>query len=84
MERGNRITLKLELKNNHIEDVRVEVTAPQPPFHVNHSSFKVQKKKYLRLPIEFQPTRPGRFTDVVKFQSSRGDNLVLQLSAECR
>ncbi|XP_052232648.1 uncharacterized protein LOC127845662 isoform X2 [Dreissena polymorpha] len=84
MERGNRIMLKLELKNNHMEDVKVEVTAPQPPFHVNHSSFKIQKKKYLRLPIEFQPTRPGRFTDVVKFQSSKGDNLILHLSAECR
>ncbi|XP_052245393.1 centrosomal protein of 192 kDa-like isoform X1 [Dreissena polymorpha] len=84
MERGNRSMLRLELKNNHMEDVKVEVTAPQPPFHVNHSSFKIQKKKYLRLPIEFQPTRPGRFTDVVKFQSSKGDNLILQLSAECR
>ena len=42
------------------------------------------KKRYLRFPVEFEPSRPGSYTDVVKFQSSKGENLILKVEGQCK
>ncbi|XP_053402304.1 uncharacterized protein LOC123548511 isoform X2 [Mercenaria mercenaria] len=83
VKRGESIKMKVDMKNSHMEEVQVEVTAPKPPFHMKHPRFKVAKKRYIKLPVEFRPTRGGSFSDVVKFQSSKGENLVLKVIGNC-
>jgi len=39
---GEVVTLKLELRNGHLEDIQVAVTAPRPPFYVKHRHLKIQ------------------------------------------
>lgn len=39
---GEVVTLKIEIKNGHLEDVQIEVTAPRPPFYVKYTQLKVQ------------------------------------------
>ncbi|XP_060568181.1 centrosomal protein of 192 kDa-like isoform X2 [Ruditapes philippinarum] len=80
---GESVIMKTDMKNSHHEEVQVEVTTPKPPFYVKHPRFKVAKKRFIKLPVEFRPSRSGRFTDVIKFQSSKGDNLVLQVKGSC-
>ncbi|XP_052816319.1 uncharacterized protein LOC128242923 isoform X2 [Mya arenaria] len=80
----SKTVLKVELKNSHREDIDIEVTSPHPPFYVKHHRLKIQRKKYLRLPVEFCPSQPGKYRDVVKFQGSKGENLILHVFGNCQ
>lgn len=46
---GTVLTLKLELKNGHPEDIRVEVTNPHPPFCVRYRNVKIAWVAHLHL-----------------------------------
>lgn len=81
---GSSTILKVDLKNGYLDDVKIEVTEPKPPFYIRHHSIKVDKKRYLRFPVEFEPTRGGSYSDVVKFQSSKGENLILKVEGQCK
>lgn len=80
---GESLTMKIDMKNSHLEEVEVEVTAPKPPFYMKHPRFKVAKKRYIKLPVEFRPSRSGTFNDTVKFQSAKGENLILKVIGHC-
>ncbi|KAL4232237.1 hypothetical protein ACF0H5_009811 [Mactra antiquata] len=77
------VTTKVELRNSDWADAQVKLYEPSPPFFVKHTKFTIEKKKYVRFPIQFKPSRAGKYSEILHFEGQKGEKFSLKINGEC-
>ncbi|XP_056142929.1 centrosomal protein of 192 kDa [Lampris incognitus] len=79
---GESSTLKVNIRNNSSDKHELKFVNPREPFHIKHSEYSLRSQHYLKLPVQFKPSVPGRHTGLLLIQSETSGSLVIQLTGE--
>jgi len=74
--------IKLQMNNKDNMEHVVMVTSPELPFIVKHSKVTLMPRRYIRLPICYEPQAPGFHTATVSFSVDTGDSFSVQLKGQ--
>ncbi|XP_064639847.1 uncharacterized protein LOC135495313 [Lineus longissimus] len=78
---GEAETLRVVIKNHSPITEIVQFDGPSPPFKVNFRNLEIKSRHFLRMPVEFRPDRPGRFSSELMLKGSK-DHITLQLRGQ--
>ncbi|XP_076370914.1 centrosome assembly protein spindle defective 2 isoform X2 [Tachypleus tridentatus] len=79
---GGSATVKLMLKNVSTENHKLSVVIPIPPFLVKHNELTIKNRHYISLPVQFKPTKQGKYQSVLVLHTDMGYDISVQISGE--
>ena len=77
-----RSTVKVQVCNRDVPLVKFTVVKPNPPFFVDHHTFKLGSRQCARLPIHFSPTVVGKYNGVVALRTDLKHQTFVVVRAE--
>ncbi|KAG7475204.1 hypothetical protein JOB18_027049 [Solea senegalensis] len=79
---GESSTLKVSIRNNSTNMHELKFVNTKEPFYIKHSKYSLRSQHYLKLPVQFKPSTPGRHGGLLLIQSETSGSLVIQLTGE--
>ncbi|GBM13659.1 hypothetical protein AVEN_148184-1 [Araneus ventricosus] len=78
---GKNCSAFVKVNNPSMQDYKLNITKPQLPFIVQQSSVLVRSKMFLKIPVNFMPTKTAAmdYEDVLILQSEIGHEFVIKL-----
>ncbi|XP_038078932.1 centrosomal protein of 192 kDa-like [Patiria miniata] len=76
---GCRSTLKIQVQNTSKQTHAVKFLSPQPPFFIRHYQHTIPPNRFIRLPVTFKPSTPGKHQAALIIQTEGQHKLLSKL-----